>query len=91
MSVLAVVLIACLSSVVDVRYAVVRSFSSVWNSGSVFELTLAMNAPADSAVFRTRFRVDFVHCPGPVRVQPPIVFAVGLVDDVGALRFLGVL
>ena len=91
MSVLAVVLISCLSSVVDVRYAVVRSFSSVWNSGSVFELTLAMNAPADSAVLRTRFRVGFVHFPCSVRVHPPIVVAVGLVDDVGALRFRGVL
>ena len=90
----AVFFMSSLSSAVDVRYTVVNSWIRAWNSLSVSALILAINAPAVLDVVVSHFLrlVSFVrvHVPAPVRFQPPMVLGWGLVEDVGALRFLGV-
>lgn len=90
----AVFFISSLSSAVDVRYTVVNSWISAWNSLSVSALILAMKAPAVFGVDISHFLrlVSFVRVqvPAPVRFQPPMILGRELVDDVGAFRFLGV-
>ena len=61
---------------------------------SVSALILAIKAPAVFDVDISHFLrlVSFVRVqvPSPVRFQPPMILGRELVDDVGTLRFLGV-